>query len=247
MENIAIDYDLFCSYGETKDKKLKDKIMIKYLPFVKSIAKKFYLNNGGFTEDDFVSEGLIGLSRAIEKFNVEKNPNFIQYATYWVTQKMYSFFYHNFRTVRIPATIFKEYRRIEKEVSQNLEEMSKKYNFNQYSLDFNDSMSDNVDKKLFKNSYETIPDETFENGDSLVCKTDRKEYLQSIMEKSLFPREYYIICSFNGLFGIEKRRMVDIADSLDCTRQRTDQLYERGMMKLKRKIKQDKYLGLDLF
>lgn len=241
----VLDYDLFVEYSKSKDKKVKDKIILKYMQFVRSIARKFYIS-GGFTEDDFVAEGVMGLSRAIERFDVKKEVGFIHYATFWVTQAMYSFLYYNFKTVRIPTTMFREYRRVENEIKNNLAEVNKKYDFTQYSLDFNDNVGGNGEDKLFKNTYQTL-----DNGEddqlNITMIENRKEYLMDIMQKSLLPREYFIMSRFYGLFNNEKRTITDLSGDLYISRQRTQQILNLAMKKVKRKLKERNYLGDDLF
>jgi RNA polymerase sigma factor (sigma-70 family) len=241
----VLDYDLFVEYSKTKDKKVKDEIILKYMQFVKSIAKKFHIE-GGFTKDDFVAEGVMGLSRAIERFDVKKEVGFIHYATFWVTQAMYSFFYYNFKTVRIPKVIFVEYRKMEKEIKDNLEGLNNKYEFTQYSLDFNDNIGESGDDKLFKNTYQTLASDDISQIDKSM-QVDRREYLMNVMQKSLFPREYFVITRFYGLFDTEKKTITDLSSDLYISRQRTQQILNLAMMKVKRKLKQNKYLGDDLF
>jgi DNA-directed RNA polymerase sigma subunit (sigma70/sigma32) len=67
------------------------------------------------------------------------------------------------------------------------------------------------------------------------------------MQKSLFPREYFVITRFYGLFDTEKKTITDLSSDLYISRQRTQQILNLAMMKVKRKLKQNKYLGDDLF
>jgi len=66
---------------------MKEEIfMEKYIPLVKSIAKKY--KNFGVDFDDLVQEGLLGILEAEKKFNPLKGTKFSTYATYWIKKKI---------------------------------------------------------------------------------------------------------------------------------------------------------------
>jgi len=60
----------------------EQEILKKYTPLVKGIASKYA--SYGVPLDDLIQEGMIGLWRAIEKFDSTKETKFSTYATYWI-------------------------------------------------------------------------------------------------------------------------------------------------------------------
>jgi RNA polymerase primary sigma factor len=60
----------------------EDEILKKYTPLVKSIASKY--TSYGVPLDDLIQEGMIGLWKAIEKFDSTRDTKFSTYATYWI-------------------------------------------------------------------------------------------------------------------------------------------------------------------
>jgi len=60
----------------------KDKIVIEYLPLVRSIAAKY--NKLGVPHEDLEQEGMIGLLEAADKFDESKGAKFSTYATFWI-------------------------------------------------------------------------------------------------------------------------------------------------------------------
>ncbi len=64
----------------------KEKIANDYLPLVKSIAKKYA--HLGVPTEDLEQEGMIGLLKAADKFQDDKNAKFSTYATYWIKKKI---------------------------------------------------------------------------------------------------------------------------------------------------------------
>lgn len=63
-----------------------DECILLNLPLVKQVAKKWYrkAEKRGLTKEDLVQEGVIGLMRAIEKFEPDRKLAFSTYAYYWI-------------------------------------------------------------------------------------------------------------------------------------------------------------------
>ena len=64
------------------DREAYEKMMVSNIGLVKSIAKNYY--GQGAPMEDLEQEGMLGLHRAIEKFDVEKGFKFSTYATWWI-------------------------------------------------------------------------------------------------------------------------------------------------------------------
>jgi RNA polymerase sigma factor (sigma-70 family) len=60
----------------------KEKIVIDYLPLVRSIAAQY--STGKIEIDDLIQEGMIGLLQAADKFDPDRETQFSTYATYWI-------------------------------------------------------------------------------------------------------------------------------------------------------------------
>ena len=66
--------------------KAKNEILESNLKFVFDIAKHY--TGRGLSISELISEGNMGLMRAIEKFDEEKDIKFISYAVWWIRQAM---------------------------------------------------------------------------------------------------------------------------------------------------------------
>ena len=64
----------------------KEKIVVEYLPLVRSIAAKY--NKFGVPQEDLEQEGMIGLMEAADKFKEDKGTKFSTYATYWIKKRI---------------------------------------------------------------------------------------------------------------------------------------------------------------
>ena len=74
--------DLVKAYIKTKDPKLREQVIIRYIPIVKYVIGRMNLSVRSKTElEDIHSAGIIGLIRALEDYDIAKNTAFKTYAT----------------------------------------------------------------------------------------------------------------------------------------------------------------------
>lgn len=70
------------------DKNIIDYIMEKYKNLVRKEANAMYLLGG--ENDDLIQEGMIGLFKAVQDYNVEQETSFYSFAKLCITRQMYS-------------------------------------------------------------------------------------------------------------------------------------------------------------
>ncbi len=83
---------------------VKQAIWLCNVRLVEAFAKKF-IGRGLDYEDELIVEGYLGLSRAIEKFDLKRGYKFSTYATWWVRQEINRAVQKHARSVRIPLHI----------------------------------------------------------------------------------------------------------------------------------------------
>jgi RNA polymerase primary sigma factor len=88
---------------ENGDQAARDRMINSNLRLVVSVARRY--QNRGLTLIDLIQEGVLGLIRAVDKFDWRRGYKFSTYATWWVRQAVQRGIETRGREIRMPANV----------------------------------------------------------------------------------------------------------------------------------------------
>ncbi|MBN8217871.1 MAG: RNA polymerase sigma factor RpoD/SigA [Spirochaetes bacterium] len=109
------EYELACK-ARSGNAQAKQKLVSSNLRFVVQMAKRYAGSNLSLM--DLVSEGNIGLLRAVETFDPDKGFHFISYAVHWIKQSIIKAISEKSKLVRIPLNLNNSLSHIEKSLRE---------------------------------------------------------------------------------------------------------------------------------
>lgn len=194
------------------------------LRFVITVAKDY--QGQGIDLADLISEGNMGLIKAIDNFDWDKGYRFISYAVWWIRQSILQSLNEHSRTIRLPVNVVQDVQRAKKQ-NIHVEEVNPKLSNLPYSVNFEQSVTDDGDTLL-----DFIADTETPMADELVDGEDAlKNELLKIMDV-LDERERIIITEYFGMNGMA-RTLEDIGSDFNLTKERVRQIKESALRKLR--------------
>lgn len=251
------EYELAIKYRDHRDDQAKDKLINSHLRLVIKIARA----HSGYKIEivDLISEGTVGLMKALEKFNPELGNRFSTYAIWWIRAQIREFSMHSFSQVKIGTTA------AQKKLFFNLSRLQRKFKTHQggnisnkhidmiaqtlgvshrdvlsmaqrmaghdASLQARGSEDDGSDLQEHLVDSSTNPEEAFSQSEEMKF---RKDMMYRALE-DLSERERTIFESRN--VSEDRKTLDDLSHLFSLSRERIRQIESRALDKIRKSIR----------
>lgn len=228
------------------DQAALDRLVKANLRFVVSVAKQY--QNQGLSLQDLINEGNLGLIKAAQRFDETRGFKFISYAVWWIRQSILQAVAEQARIIRLPlnqvgavsklkktaAMLEQEYQRkpstaeLAKEMDLSEAKVQSLLGMNMRQIS-TDAPLDDEDDGSFLDVYvdqdSTATDEAVENESD---NNAIKKALSTLSEK-----ERQVINMYYGIGTPREYSLDEIALTMGISRERTRQIRDRVLKRLK--------------
>lgn len=189
------------------DLKAQNEILTSNLRFVFNIASRYKGNGAAIS--DLISEGNLGLVKAIQKFDTSKDVKFISYAVWWIRNAMQEFIK-------------------KRQANLNIEKEEEILNKPLFSKGIPDSEDEWIERRDV-----VLSDE--EDEEKRELHKNQRKVIDTLMSK-LCGREKVIIEKYYGIYGSKSKNLEELGKELGITKERVRQIKEQGLKKLRSEI-----------
>ena len=237
---------LWDDYKKTKSEKLREQIIIEYIPLVKLVAGRLNMYLGYTVEyDDLVGYGTFGLIDAIDKFDFDKNIKFETYASLRIRGSILD-------QIRKMDWIPRSVRQKQKQIETAITSLEKEKGSNLSDKDIADKIGISLEEyrnwssltnvsniasldefmeqgtdgsvKEFRNTTYIEPEESVNNAEVKRMLMDALELLTE-KEKKVVLLYYY-----------EDLTLKEVAKVLEVSESRISQLHSKALEKMKKHL-----------
>ena len=260
----------FAEYKKTKSKEIRDEIILRNLRLVVMVAKKYQSAANSMTLMDLISEGNLGLFRAVEGFDIDKGFRFSTYAFNWIRQSITRAIADKDNGIRVPVHMYDHVYKLKRFYARmiancgrepTLNEIMEKFDIDEdtainymktmslYDLKSLNMQIGESDHNEISELVDFIPDDNVnieKECEDTILKDLIAKYLDEYtnMSKSLdevrFRNKKIIIERF-GLDGSAPKSLEQVGDKYGLTRERVRQITEKFVRYLSHPVRK-KYL-----
>jgi RNA polymerase primary sigma factor len=229
---------------ERGDLEAKEQMINSNLRLVVSQARRY--QGHGLAMEDLVQEGMLGLIRAVEKFDWRRGFKFSTYGTLWIRQSIQRGLQNHGRTIRVPVHVAQrqvKVRKIESELSTRLsreptdeeiavvaelpvEEVSELRELSRGLASLDQAVGEDGETTMGELMASDLPSPT-----ELVAGADRDRRVHDVVAQ-LPDEERNVIRLRFGLDGDEPRTLRQAGTELGIPMERARELEARGLRRL---------------
>lgn len=233
------------------DQKARAEMVRSNLRLVVKIARDYA--NLGLPLLDLISEGNIGLMKAVERFDPSKGGKLSTYAAWWIKQSIKRALANQSKTIRLPVHLVDKISKMRRVAMQMTEELGREPS--------NDELAEEIGLSSLKIAQlknasvrptsldAPINDEEDSSMEfsEIVGDTEAQDPFEYLRDKDLHDevevllevldeRERHILNSRFGLDGSSPKTLEEVGEKFGVTRERIRQLQNIALMKLRKAI-----------
>jgi RNA polymerase primary sigma factor len=229
---------------ERGDLEAKERMINANLRLVVSQARRY--QGHGLPMEDLVQEGMLGLIRAVEKFDWRRGFKFSTYGTLWIRQAIQRGLQNHGRTIRVPVHVSQrqvKVRKIEADLSTKL---GREPTDEEIAAVAELPLEDISELRELSRAMTSLDQPVSEDGETALgdlLASDRPEPLEEVAVterdqrvneavRRLPAAEQSVIRLRFGLAGEEPRTLRQAGSELGITAERARQLEEQGLRRL---------------
>ena len=228
------------------DQQALDRLVRANLRFVVSVAKQY--QNQGLSLQDLINEGNLGLIKAAQRFDETRGFKFISYAVWWIRQSILQAVAEQARIIRLPlnqvgaisklkktaAMLEQEYQRkpstaeIAKELDLSESKVQGMMGMNMHQIS-TDAPLDDDDEGNFLDVY--VDQDSVATDEAVENESDNNAIKRSL--SMLTEKERQVINMYYGIGTSREYSLDEIALHMGISRERTRQIRDRALKRLK--------------
>jgi RNA polymerase primary sigma factor len=228
------------------DAAARERMINANLRLVVTIARDYA--NLGLPLVDLISEGSIGLMKAVDRFDPEKGVKLSTYAIWWIKRAIKNALSNQSKTIRLPAKTIEKISRMRRVSAQMGSELGREPTEYELSEELGiatekvarlrsvglrpESLDAPVGDDEQTELGENVPDEQTQTPFESLSEKDFSDQIDQLV-KSLNKREATIIAQRFGLNGTTAKPLEQVAEMIGVTRERVRQLEITALAKLR--------------
>jgi RNA polymerase primary sigma factor len=231
------------------DKKAREQMIKANLRLVVKIARDY--EGIGLPLLDLISEGNIGLMKAVERFDPAKGGKLSTYGSWWIKQSIKRALANQSKTIRLPVHLVDKISKMRRTSMRLQEELGREPTDDELGEELGTTASRVAQMRMAairpasldapigdedsNNFAEVVQDES---ADTPYEQLEEKTVTRMLQEmvKTLDPREATILRSRFGLDGGSQKTLEEVGEKFGVTRERVRQIQNIALRKLRKMI-----------
>jgi RNA polymerase primary sigma factor len=232
------------------DTEARDQMIKANLRLVVKIARSY--EGMGVPLLDLISEGNIGLMKALERFDPGKGAKLSTYSAWWIKHAIIEALAHQSKATRVPSYVMDQLGKMGRVSARLQEELGREPTDDELAAELGTSASRiarmrmavvapvpldaETDGEGSRSYAEVIADERAETPCQKLENETNRAMVRKIID-TLTRREQAVLYSRFGLNGHDPKNLEEIGKELNITDERVRQIQSAAFVKLRRRIK----------